>query len=211
MIFIDVEQNTPEWLQLRCGKLTASSFACVMANYGKAFGEPAKKLAMTIAVEQITGKPTPSEYSNKHMERGHIQEPLAREEYEKKYFVNIENGGFFDCGNVGVSPDGLIGNGRIEIKSVIPSVHLSTIAKQSYPSAYKWQLIGNMLYTEADYIDFVSYCDQFPDDKKLYVCTLPRDNFKLEYEMLESRFRQFFELVEENKQLIRNSNYEVKL
>ena len=76
--FYDVEQNTDAWLQLRAGKLTSSNLGKVMANYGKAFGDPAKKLAVQIAIEQITGKPQESGYSNDHMDRGHEQEPIAR-------------------------------------------------------------------------------------------------------------------------------------
>ena len=37
--FIDIEQNSDEWYELRAGKLTSSKLGLVMANYGKAFGE----------------------------------------------------------------------------------------------------------------------------------------------------------------------------
>ena len=50
-----IEQNTDEWLQLRIGKITASNFGTVMANYGKAFGNPAKDYAMRIAIESQSG------------------------------------------------------------------------------------------------------------------------------------------------------------
>ena len=42
MKFHDVEQNTDEWLNLRIAKITGSSISKIMANYGKAFGDPAK-------------------------------------------------------------------------------------------------------------------------------------------------------------------------
>ena len=64
MIFHDVEQNTDEWFALRAGMLTGSGFGKIMANYGKAFGDPAKKYAANIAIEQITGTPISSDYSN---------------------------------------------------------------------------------------------------------------------------------------------------
>ena len=105
-MFHDVEQNTDEWLDMRIGKLTGSGCSKIMANYGKAFGEPAKKAAVQVAVEQLTGKRSISScYSNEHMERGHEQEPIARALYEDKYFIDVTNGGFFDCGNTGCSPD----------------------------------------------------------------------------------------------------------
>ena len=38
---------------MRAGRLTSSKLGTVMANLGKAFGEPAKKYAVDIAIEQI--------------------------------------------------------------------------------------------------------------------------------------------------------------
>ena len=72
--FIDVNQNTDEWFQMRCGKLTSSKLGTIMANFGKAFGDPAKKYAVNIAIEQITGSPISSDYTNADMQRGHDQE-----------------------------------------------------------------------------------------------------------------------------------------
>jgi hypothetical protein len=120
MTFIDIDQNTDEWLILRCGKVTGSGVAKVMANDGAAFGQPAKDYAVQIALERLTGIPQGSNYSNAHMERGHEEEPLARVAYEDEFFCDVDNGGFFDCGDTGCSPDGLVGeNGLIEIKSHI--------------------------------------------------------------------------------------------
>jgi hypothetical protein len=122
--FYDVAQNEDEWFALRAGRLTSSKLGTIMANYGKAFGEPAKKYAVNIAIEQITGKPIASTYTNEHMERGHEQEPVARMLYEEENFTEITNGGFFGSEFIGCSPDGLEGNnGVIEIKSVIAPVH----------------------------------------------------------------------------------------
>ena len=167
--FHDVKQNTDEWYQLRAGKPTSSKLGTIMANYGKAFGEPAKKYAVDIAVEQLTGRPTPSVYSNKHMERGHEQEPVARMLYEEQKFCDVTNGGFWGDDYFGCSPDGIVGEkGCIEIKSVIAHVHYANIKRNGVDPAYKWQCIGNLFFTGSDWIDFISYCEQFPDDRKLF-------------------------------------------
>ena len=141
---IDVEQNTDEWFQMRAGRLTSSKLGTVMANLGKAFGEPAKKYAVDIAIEQITGKPVSSGYSNAHMERGHEQEPLARMKYEEENFVEVTNGGFFDSGFIGVSPDGCVYDGFIALKSVISSVHYANITRAQFDPSYNCQSIGHM-------------------------------------------------------------------
>jgi len=211
MIFHDIEQNSDEWLGMRAGKLTGSAFSKIMANYGKAFGNPAKNLAMNIATERVTQKPIGSGYSNEHMERGHEQEPIARMLYEDELFCEVDNGGFFDCGNVGCSPDGRVGgDGLIEIKSVIPNIHLATVKRQSYDPTYRWQLIGNLYYTQRDYIDFVSYCADFPEGKRLFVCKLERKQLELEFDQLIKRVSEFMVLVDEYQSVILNSEYMVK-
>ena len=211
--FHDVDQTTDqneEWLQLRSGKLTSSSMAKVMANFGKAFGKPAQELAVNIAVEQITGERQSSGYTNTHMERGHEEEPLARMLYEQENFVEVTNGGFFDAGFTGCSPDGMVADdGLIEIKSVIPHVHYSSIKRQNVDPAYKWQCISNLKITERDWLDFVSYCSGFPEGKRLFVYRLHAINCRPEYDQIDARVAEFRLLVENSVKLIRESDYRV--
>jgi hypothetical protein len=196
-MFHNISQNTDEWLEMRKGKVTGSAIAKIMANYGKAFGEPAKKLAVDIAVVQLGGPGHSDNYSNAHMERGHEQEPLARKAYEDHYFCDVDNGGFFDNGKTGCSPDGLVGSdGVIEIKSVIPSVHYKTIQNGGFDSSYKWQFMFNMKETGREWIDFVSYCAGFPDGKKLYINRIHASQHKESFEQMDLRLAEFFALVE---------------
>ena len=126
-MFIDVQQNTPEWDELRLGKATASQFSTFMAHDGKAFGDPARRYALRLALERLTGRKAEYSFKNEDMERGHEQEPVARMLYEEEYFMDVTNGGFFDLGEYGDSPDGLVGNdGIVEIKSVIAPTHWAT-------------------------------------------------------------------------------------
>lgn len=196
MIFHDVQQNTDAWQELRLGKATASNFACIMANGDKAFGEPAKRYALQLALERINGSKKEVTYSNEHMERGHQQEPVARMLYEEETFSSVGNGGFFDCGEYGDSPDGLVDmDGVIEIKSVIDSVHYATIKRNSFDPAYRWQLAGHLDCTGRKWVDFVSYCAEFPVGKQLYIFRVNRDDFSAELERLASRRVEFLSLV----------------
>ena len=209
--FVDVEQNTEEWYALRGGRLTSSKLPVVMANYGKPFfGEPAKKYAVNIAIEQITGTAIASTYSNQHMDRGHEQEPVARMKYEEENFCDVLNGGFFRSDFVGCSPDGLVSDcGVIEIKSVIASVHYANVKRQSIDPAYKWQCIGNLLFTGRDWLDFVSYCAEFPEEKRLYTCRIRKEDLQEYFAMINERIDEFKDLVSNTKQLILNSEYRV--
>lgn len=208
--FHDVDQNGDEWLPLRGGRLTASSMGKVMANYGKAFGEPARKLAVQIAVEQITGEHQSSNYSNEHMERGHEQEPLARMLYEEEMFCTVDNGGFFGSDFLGCSPDNLVGSdGVIEIKSVIASVHFANIRRANVDPAYKWQCFANVKFTARAWLDFVSYCADFPVGKRLYVYRLYAKDLTEQFNQLDTRIAEFKQLVDTTREQILTSEYTI--
>lgn len=153
-----IEQNTEEWLDLRLGKFTASSFKNLFAD---------KKTATynneiyRVAYEQVTGKISES-YSNKDMERGHELEPFARKEYELQTFNDVSNGGFFELNKfVGCSPDGLIGDyGMIEIKCPKYSTMIKYILEPKLPSEYKWQVYGQLWITKRKWNDFFAYDPQ---------------------------------------------------
>ena len=206
----DVEQNSEEWIEMRGGLITGSKLGTVMANYGKAFSDTAKKYAVNIAIEQITGKAISSGYSNAHMERGHEQEPIARMLYEQERFCDVTNGGFFENGEVGLSLDGLVGDdGAIEIKSVIASTHYATIKRQKVDPAYKWQVFGNLMLSARDWIDFVSYCADFPEDKQLFTHRTNRGDCAAEFDMIDIRIKEFLLLIIDTKQIILESNYSI--
>ena len=203
MIWHDVEQNGEEWDALRLGKATASNFGLIMANDGKAFGEPARRYALQLALEQIKGCKSEYGFSNDHMERGHEQESIARMLYEEMNFVDVDNGGFFDHETYGDSPDGLVGqNGLVEIKSVIAATHYSTFTRGSFDPAYRWQLVGHLDCSGRDWVDFISYCSDFPDGKQLIVYRLTAAECESEIARLRARRKDFLELVADTKRRI---------
>lgn len=207
MSWIDVEQNTDEWLDMRIAKVTGSAVGKIMANYGKAFGEPAKKAAVTIARELVTGKRSMIEgYSNAHMERGHEQEPIARALYEDLIFCDVSNGGFYDNGLTGCSPDGLVNNdGLIEIKSVIDTTHFATMQRNSFDPAYKWQLYFNLKESGREWIDFVSYCADFPEQTQLFVHRLYASLSGEAFKQIDLRLLEFESLINTYKGIIRGA------
>jgi len=198
MIFHDIPQNTDEWMQLRLGKATASKFGCFMANDGKAFGDPAKDFALQLALELATGKKAEFSFSNDHTERGHEQEPVARMLYEEQNFVDVTNGGFFDWGDYGDSPDGLVNeDGVLEVKSVVAKTHYATLRRGTYDPAYRWQLVGHLDCTGRKWVDFASYCSDFPENKQLIVYRLNRFECEEEIKRLNERRKEFLAFVQQ--------------
>jgi hypothetical protein len=198
VIFHDVPQNSPEWEALRIGKATASNFACIMAHDGKAFGDPAKSYALRIALERVTGRKAEYSFKNDDMARGHEQEPVARMLYEEMFFVEVANGGFFDHGTYGDSPDGLIcADGILEVKSVVAATHYATLRRKSFDPAYRWQLVGHIDCTERQWVDFGSYCADFPESQQLIVHRLHRAECEAELIRLRQRRADFLGMVDE--------------
>lgn len=191
----DVQQNSDEWLAMRLGKVTASGASLFMANLGKAFGEPAKKYAVELALQRVTGKASET-YTNPHMERGHEQEPFARALYEETCFANVGNGGFFDYGDYGCSPDGLISKGAIEIKSVIASVHYANLKRGKFDPSYTWQLASLLDCDGIEFVDFCSFCPDFPDEKRLLIYRVQKEQMSDEIKSLKDRRSDFLQLVE---------------
>lgn len=208
MIFHDVEQNSDEWFDLRKGKMTTSKFGVFMANYGKEFGEPAKKYAFRIAKEQVTGERVEeSTYTNVHMENGHIYEPVARDCYEYETFNEVSNGGFCQhskYSDVGGSPDGLVlrDNGGIEIKSVIDWTQRNTIKRGTFDPSYKWQILGNIWLCDLDWLDFISYGYTYTESKKLFIHRVTRDEYQEQINMIKPRLNDFQELIENEKKYL---------
>lgn len=193
------------WMELRAGKITGSNMAKIMANYGKAFGDPAKRLAVDIAVIELGGSITENGYTNADMERGHEQEPIARKLYEDEHFIEVSSGGFFDNGQTGTSPDGLVyDDGIIEIKSVINPQHYACIVRNCYDPAYKWQIHHELKEADREWLDYISFCSTFPKDKKLFVYRLYSESAKKEFSMIEQRIKEFRELVEKTKENIQH-------
>jgi hypothetical protein len=216
--YYDIQQNQPEWDGMRCGRMTGSNLATVMAKNPNPFGNPAKEYAIDIAIEQITGKSVPS-YSNAMMEAGHEKEIEARIMYEAQTFSHVDNGGFFAGDFVGCSPDGIVlwdwdkthPTGIIEIKSVTKkaATHYERVRKGGIPSEHKWQCFGNLLYTGAEWLDYISYCSWYPEGKQLYIVRLNREDCQEEFDQIIARVEAFRHLVNVTKNTILNSEYSI--
>jgi hypothetical protein len=83
-----------------------------------------------------------------------------------------------DTLQVGVSPDGLVGDvGMTEYKCPMPKTHLEYLRLESgkCPSAYRWQVQGQLWVAEREWCDFVSYNPDFPENAQLIIRRVMRD------------------------------------
>jgi hypothetical protein len=201
----DIDQGSDEWYANRLGRATASNFHLIMANEGRAFGEPAKKYAEKIAIESITHRQAEA-FTNDWMERGKELEPVARQLYVEKNLESVTNGGMFisDCGRFSCSPDGIVAPGGVEIKCVKYNTHFAVLKSKSYDTGYKWQIHGEIWLGELDWVDFISYCPEFPENKQLYIFRVMRDEEIIT--RLKSRLEDFWVMVKENKKILEDED-----
>jgi putative phage-type endonuclease len=170
---MNAPQQTEQWFLDRCGKVTASRIADVMAKTKSGYGAGRKNYMTHLAIERLTGTVAES-YSNAAMQWGTEQEPFAREAYEIHTGQLVIETGFVDHPSIamsGASPDGLVGaEGLIEIKAPNSATHLDTLLTQKVPQKYLLQMHWQMACTERQtFCDFASYDPRFPEGLQLFI------------------------------------------
>jgi len=145
--FIDCEQGSETWAAERCGKVTASRCADVLAKIKKGEASDRRKYREEILAEILTGQPA-SHYVSPEMQWGREQEPFARAAYEIQCNATVETYGFVlhpSLPRFGASPDGLVGNdGMIQIKCPNTSTHLNSILANAIPPEHIPQMLAEM-------------------------------------------------------------------
>ena len=186
-----MEQRTEEWFAARLGKVTASRVADVLAKIKSGESASRKNYKMELVVQRLTGKAGES-FTNAAMEWGTEQEPFARMAYEAHTGTFVKEDGFVDHPTIegfGCSPDGVVGEGLIEIKCPNTANHIETVLENKAPSKYIPQMQCQMACTGAKWCDFVSFDPRVPEDLQLFVVRVERDQ---EYiDSMEVEVKQF--------------------
>jgi putative phage-type endonuclease len=175
-----IEQGSAEWFALRCGKVTASRIADLMAK-PKEPGKGMRANYLTqLAVERVTGVPGKT-YQNAVMEEAHEWEPKARAFYAFRNGAEVQQVAFIDHYNIpmaGCSPDGLVGAaGLVEFKCPIQTTHYNYLRRgaDAVDSGYLKQIQFQMACDPSrKFCDFVSYNDDFPEHKRGLIIRVPR-------------------------------------
>ena len=173
MKIYNFEQGTPEWLEVRLGKLTASNAQAIQAK-----GAGLKTYIFDKVAEILSGKMEET-YINANMERGNEHEDLARSSYEMQTGNSVEQVGFVEMDdNVGASPDGFVGeDGLIEIKCPKAGKYARFLYDKKIEPKYEWQMQMQMLVTNRKWVDYVLFHENFSD---VIVHRVMRDEDKIE-------------------------------
>lgn len=163
-----MEQRTDEWFAARCGKVTASRLADIMAKTKSGYAASRQNYMAELICQRLTGR-IQETFSNAAMQRGTELEPVAREMYVLNQFdAQVVEAGFIDhpvIAGFGASPDGLVNeDGLIEIKCPNTWTHLETLKSGVPPRRYILQMHAQMMCTGRNWCDFVSYDDRLPAD-----------------------------------------------
>lgn len=170
-----LEQGTPEWFEIRKGKMTASH-ATAIGNNGKGLETYCKEI---IRKELSSNE---ENYSNKDTERGNELEPIARQLYEMETGNSVQTVGFIEHDkDIGCSPDGLIGkDGGLEIKCPDDKSFFEYILdkENAISSDYIWQIQMNLLITNRQWWDLVIYNPNFKNSMFIFKITPDKEKFK---------------------------------
>lgn len=176
----DIIQGSPEWIAQRCGKVTASRIADVLAKgKGSAEAETRKNYRAQLVAERLTGDVQES-FSNAAMAWGTETEPQARNHYAFYRDAEVIETGMVQHPTIemaGASPDGLVGDdGLVEFKCPNTATHIDTLLKQKIDNKYIKQMQWQMHCTERDWCDFVSFDPRLPVDMQLFVKRVQKDD-----------------------------------
>jgi putative phage-type endonuclease len=194
-LHIDVAQRSPAWFKARCGRITGTAAADMLATIRSGEAAARRDLRLRLVVERLTGRSQDEGgYVNADMQWGIDHEDDARRAYEAATGAVVEQIGFLAHPTllVGCSLDGAVagGSGIIEIKCPKSATHLRTIrAKGQILPDYLPQIQHNLWVSGAGWCDFISYDPRFPAALRLAVTRLSLTNAERDsYEFVLRRF-----------------------
>lgn len=192
-----MEQRSEDWFSIRLGKVTASCISKVTAKTKTGWGAERANYKAQLVAERLTGQRQES-FTNAAMQWGVDTEAEARTAYAFLEGQKVIEEAFTvhpTIADAGASPDGLVGtDGLVEIKCPNTATHIDTLKGGSIPAKYVGQMQWQMACTGRQWCDFVSYDPRMPEEMRLFVRRLHRDEAEIDF--LEASVLAFLAEVE---------------
>lgn len=131
IIYRDIQQRTPEWFELKWGKVGGST--------SKGLFIPSDTLMLEILAEVTEPFEIDADgYCSPEMQRGIDLEPIGRAELEKVAKVSFIDVGWLQCEEndlLGISPDGITDDGLVSCEGKCPGrkKHIETVLSDRIP------------------------------------------------------------------------------
>lgn len=197
-------QGSDEWKKARCGSLGASCLHEAIARTRTGWGASRANLMARLIAERLTGCPQEM-YQNAAMQHGTLTEPEARAAYEFYRDAEVAEIAFVSHPTIAgshCSPDGYVSSdGLIEIKCPQTATHIETLLGSSIPDKYIIQMQWQMACTGRIWADWCSYDPRMPEEMRLFVRRVPRDDTHIKE--LEAYAREFLGELEEKLERLR--------
>ena len=193
-IIINAEQRTPEWFQSRLGRLTGSRAGDMLARIKTGEAAARRDLRLQLVCERLTGQMQEDVFVNAAMQRGCDLEPAAFAAYESLTGHVARRTGFLQHPSLmaGCSVDGDVDDfaGIVELKCPKSTTHYRYLKlKGGVPSEHLAQITHNLWVSGAEWCDFLSYDDRFPEGAQTYLVRVKREDVNIEaYEAEAVRF-----------------------
>jgi len=168
-------QRTDEWYSKRTGRFTASQISNLLMKPTTAGYQ---NYIAQIVAERLTGLSAGSDYVNEAMQNGIDLEPRARTLYEIQTGNTVDEIDFMvhpDIPNFGASPDGVVGDGLIEIKCRNLSNHIKVILGDKVDRTAMIQMQSQMMCAGLGWCDYVHFNPQMPADLQLHIQRVEAD------------------------------------
>lgn len=190
-IYINEDQGSESWLNLKLGVISGSNISRALAKVGT----DTRNSYMMELVGQVATK-SYDEIFGKAMDHGKANEETARKAYEFETGHKVEQIGFVylnESKRVGVSPDGLIPAIKkgLEIKCPATSrVHADFLCNDKIKPEYLAQIQLSLWVTGFDSWDFCSYHPAFKSNLLKIVTVKPDAKY---FERFETELGTFIE------------------
>lgn len=199
---IECEQRSDQWRAARCGRLTGSVAESILkAGRGGKESQMRVTLREQLVAERLTGHQLDNDFDTRALAHGREKEPYANARWEAETGLILQSTGFVICDDmmVGCSLDSHVGplldlnnpvfEGVLESKCPGPKMHVKYLKGGVVPEDYLPQLRHNVWLTGAQWGEFVSFDDRFPETLQMFRVRMTRE--ELEVEEYEAEVRRF--------------------